>query len=286
VRQAIVNEAREVVDDSLTLTQLSAAGRPGTGGYGPVMYDRSHDGWRERIGEAIGATWAPLIGRIARARHARMFHPDGQVFSGSVTAVVSSPFADLAAQLGPHVLARFSGALRRKGRESLDVLGIAMRFSHAPIEGVEPVAGDQDLLFATILSPFTMPLSPFTTRSHDFFANSYYAVAPFVLPDRRRVKFRLVALGHAAEGREAHAGSRATSLSAVVESGGAHFALEARETLHLRWHPIARIAVEREEALDQRELRFDPYQDGAGIVPVGVVQAIRRRAYPASQAHR
>src|SRR4051794_6087445 len=103
------------------------------------------DGWRERLGDAIGAAWAPLIARIAKARHARMFHPEGTLFSGSILAVVESPFTDVAAQLGPHVLARFSGALRRKGRESLDVLGIALRFSHTPIESVEPVAGDQDL---------------------------------------------------------------------------------------------------------------------------------------------
>ncbi|CAN5905449.1 hypothetical protein BH11MYX2_BH11MYX2_17470 [soil metagenome] len=239
------------------------------------------DGWRERIGEAIGAAWAPLVRRIAAARHARMFHPDGLLFSGSVTAVVESPFVDVAAQLGPHVLARFSGALRRKGRESFDVLGVALRFSHAPIESVEAAAADQDLLFATILSPFTMPLSPLTTRSHDFLANNYYAVAPFSISDRRRVKFRIVALGHPVK-----SGTRAESLEAAVHAGGAHFTLEARETMHLRWHPIARIAIEREETLDQRSLRFDPYQDGAGIVPVGVVQAIRRRAYPASQSQR
>lgn len=238
------------------------------------------DGWRERLGETIGATWAPLVRRIAAARHARMFHPDGTLFSGSITAVVDSPFADLAAQLGPHVLSRFSGALRRKGRESLDVLGIALRFSHAPISSVEPRETDQDLLFATILSPFTMPFSPFTTRSHDFFANNYYAVAPFAIGERR-VKFRVVPIGHPAK-----EGTRAESLAAAVRAGGAHFTLEARETLHLRWHPIARIAIQHEETLDQSALRFDPFQDGAGIVPVGVVQAIRRRAYPASASQR
>jgi len=34
------------------------------------------------------------------------------------------------------------------------------------------------------------------------------------------------------------------------------------------------------------ELRFDPFRDGAEIVPVGFVHAIRRRAYAASQAVR
>src|SRR3954471_3265384 len=118
------------------------------------------DSWRERLGERIGATWAPWIERIARARHARMFHPDGQLFRGTLTAVADGPFADVAEALGEHVLARFSGALRRAPHERLDVLGIALRCSHVPIESVEPAHDDQDFLFATILSPFTMGLSP------------------------------------------------------------------------------------------------------------------------------
>jgi hypothetical protein len=239
------------------------------------------DSWRERIGELIGATWAPAIHRIAKARRARMFHPDGHVFVGTVTEQLDSAFNDVVAGLGTNVLARFSGALRRRDHESLDVLGVALRFSHAPIDSVTAGKRDQDLLFATILSPFTMAFSPFTTRAHDFFANRYYAVSPFALADGRRVKFRLSPLAHP----PAH-GTRTESLRAAVEGSAAHFVLEARETLRVRWTPIAHISVEHEASLDQTALRFDPYQDGAGIVPVGVIQAIRRRAYPASQSAR
>ncbi|MEO8549548.1 MAG: hypothetical protein ABI678_06230 [Kofleriaceae bacterium] len=239
------------------------------------------DGWRERLGERIGATWAPWIQKIARARHARMFHPDGQLFRGSLSAAADGPFADLADSLGSHVLARFSGALRRAPHESLDVLGIALRFSHTPIASVEPAADDQDLLFATILSPFTMGLSPLTTRSHDFFANRYHTVSPFALGDGRRVKFKLSPVT-----RSSHEGSRAADLAAAVNTGAARFDLAVRETLTRRWHPLARIALDAEAKLDQAALRFDPFQAGADIVPVGVIQAIRRRAYPASQAAR
>ncbi|MFT3698319.1 MAG: hypothetical protein QM831_34570 [Kofleriaceae bacterium] len=239
------------------------------------------DGWRERLGDVIGASWAPAIRAIARARHARMFHPDGQLFDGTATAIPGSAFHDLALRLGPHVLVRFSGALRRAPHESLDVLGIAVRFARAPITSTALEPDDQDLLFATILSPFTMGLSPLTTRSHDYFANDYYAVSPFAIADGRRVKFRLRPVI-----QPPHRGSRAGDLDRAVDDGAALFELACRTTFAVRWQPIVRFTLDREADLDQRELRFDPFHTGAGIEPVGVIQAIRRRAYPASQSAR
>lgn len=239
------------------------------------------NGWRERVGDLIGATWAPAIRAIARARHARMFHPDGQLFVGSSTVVSGSAFNDVALRLGPHTLVRFSGALRRAPHERLDVLGIAVRFSRQPITSTVPAPDDQDLLFATILSPFTMGLSPLTTRSHDYFANDYYAVSPFAVPDGRHVKFRLRPVI-----QPVRHGSRADELERAVETGAALFELACRTTFAVRWQPILRFTLEAAAGFDQAELRFDPFRSGAGIEPVGVIQAIRRRAYPASQSAR
>lgn len=237
--------------------------------------------WREALGDAIGTCWAPWIYGVARLRHGRMFHPEGLVFRGRVDQCFGGPFAAIGRRLGSHVLARFSGALWKHGRERFDVLGIALRFSHVSVDTARPHAGDQDLLFATILSPLAMPLAPLMTHSHDFFANRYYAVAPFELVDRRRVKFRLTALEH-----PAHVGSRGQQLRSAVAVGAARFELAARATLTRRWHPVAHVALEADFELDQDELRFDPFRDGAEIVPVGFVHAIRRRAYAASQAVR
>ncbi len=210
-----------------------------------------------------------------------MFHPEGLLFSGSLVVIPGSPYEELAQQLGHTVLARLSGALRRGGRESLDVLGIGLRMHRGHKLKTRAVATDQDLLFATIRSPFTMALSPFTTHSHDFFANRYYAVSPFALEGMHRVELRLAPIV-----RPEHEGSRAEKLRAAVAAGEARFELAARKTLHFGWEPIARITLMKESDLDQETLRFDAFQNGAGIVPVGVINSIRKRVYPASQAGR
>ena len=238
-------------------------------------------GIRERLGNAIGELWSPIVGGISRLRHARMFHPEGLLFSGELEPIAGSPYETFAQQMGRTVLARLSGALRRGGRESLDVLGIGLRMHRGHKLKTAAVATDQDLLFATIRSPLTMALSPFTTHSHDFFANRYYAVSPFALEGMHRVELRLSPIT-----RPMHTGSRAEKLRAAVSAGEARFVLEARKTLHLGWEPIANITLTKESEIDQEALHFDPFQNGAGIIPVGVIHAIRRRVYAASQAAR
>jgi len=108
---------------------------------------------------------------------------------------------------------------------------------------------------------------------------------------RGRKQYRYHAEFRAA--REAHKYDRCAAfgealpkLRAAVASGEAQFELAARKTLHFGWEPIAKITLTKESELDQETLRFDPYQNGSGIVPVGVVNTIRKRVYPASQAAR
>lgn len=238
-------------------------------------------GVRERVGETLGAVWAPALAAIARAREARVFHAEGLVFSGSVD-VHRGPYAAVAERLGAHVLARLSPALWRGGAEHLDVLGIALRFHAAAAPTELPVAGDQDLLFATIRSPLTMPFSPLATNAHDFLANRYWAVAPFALDGiDHRVELRLVPQ----DPPDGH-GSRAERLLSAVRSGNAVFTLEARRTLRWKQHAIATITLDEPLAIDQAALRFDPFATGAGIRPVGLVHAIRRAAYAASRRGR
>ena len=192
------------------------------------------------------------------------------------------PYERAARSLGAYVLARLSPALWRGGAEHPDVLGIALRFHHAATPTQIPVAGDQDLQFATIRSPWTMPLSPLATNAHDFLANRYWAVAPFAHDELdHRVELRL-----APEGPPVARGSRAERLHAAVRTGTAVFSLQARRTLRWKQHTIATITLVEPLAIDQAGLRFDPFASGAGFLPVGLVHAIRRAAYAASQRAR
>jgi hypothetical protein len=241
-----------------------------------------HGGLRETIGDVIGQIWAPVISEIARLRGARTFHPVGHTFSGRIEPIIGGHFDALGARLDGRVLVRVSGALSKSEREWFDVLGIGLRIrpgrGPAITETAEP--GDQDLLFATIRSPFTMALAPFATDASNFL-QSYWAVSPFSAPPVGKLELRLQPIGRGAIG-----GSRLNKLREAVRRNDAGWRLEARRTMTLDWHPVAVISLERETNLDQAALAFDPFRAGADIAPVGFVHAIRRAAYAASRRGR
>jgi hypothetical protein len=236
-------------------------------------------GLRERIGNAIGDVWAPAIAAISHARHARTFHPTGHTFAGRIEPTGDGP---LARRFDGRVLARFSGALWKREREHLDVLGLALRIRPGAGPDLDhvPRPGDQDLLTATIRSPLTMVLSPLFTDASDFAGNRYWAVSPFAI-EAHRYELRLSPVEPPAT-----RGSRLDRLREAVTAHRAAWWLEARRTLHLRWERVARLSLEHAIEIDQAALRFDPFRTGLGLEPVGVVHAIRRAVYAASQRAR
>jgi hypothetical protein len=215
-----------------------------------------------------------------------MFHPEGWTFAGQATPLApDGALGDLAERFDGRVLVRCSAALWRGGREHLDVLGFALRVRRGAGDALDetPRIGDQDLLFATVRSPFTMMVSPLFTDATDFVGNRYWAVSPFAAVGSR-YELRLSPIDPPP--RAPLPEPRASRLLAAVAAGRAQWLLEARETWTLRWQPIARIALERQATIDQTALQFDPFRTGLGVEPVGVVHAIRRAAYAASQAAR
>lgn len=230
----------------------------------------------------MGATWALPVAMVSLVRHARMFHPRGSLFRARVTRDADTPWMRAARRLEGHALVRLSGALFKPEVRRFEVLGAALRISSEPIVDASPQEGDQDLLFATIRSPLTMPLSPLSTRSDDYLANHYYGVAPFRLAGVGRVKLRLRPLCE----RPGRQEDRAAAIDAATRDGEAAFALEARPTLFRQWEPLARIDFVAPAKIDQEALRFDPFRDGRGATPVGFVHAIRKAVYKASQAAR
>jgi hypothetical protein len=179
----------------------------------------------------------------------------------------------------------------RGGREWIDVLGCAIRFHGDAAVAADAAAGDQDLLLATIRSPWTTLFAPLTTEQHDFLCNDYYAVAPFALEGgSRALKLRAVAIRderHAlAPGGSGPALSRGERLELDVRNGRAALELQARAGRG-RYAPVARIALRHRVDLDQARLRFSPFRDGRGLRPRGFVHALRQGTYAASQsAHR
>jgi hypothetical protein len=193
--------------------------------------------------------------------------------------VIGGNFDLLGPRLDGRVLVRVSGALWKNEREWFDVLGVGMRIragrGDALTEREEP--GDQDLLFATIRSPFTMLASPLFTDASNFLSK-YWAVSPFEAPPVGRIELRLSPIGRADIG-----GSRIARFREAVKRGQCGWWLEARKTLTRGWHPIAQVYLENEVMLDQAALAFDPFRTGANLTPTGVVHSIRRAVYAASQ---
>jgi hypothetical protein len=239
-------------------------------------------GPREFLGRVVGAAWALPVAAISALRHARMFHPRGVLYEAHLEPFSSVAAEPVARRFSGHALVRLSGATSKKDAEHDEVLGLALRISDRPITSVVLSARDQDLLFATILSPLTLPIAPLLTRSDDFLENHYWGVAPFFVEGAGRVKLRVSPIART----EMHGGSRRERLARAVEEHRAELVVEMRQTFGLRWDPVARLFLDRPSDLDQEALRFDPFRQGRGIHPVGFVHAIRKYVYAASQRAR
>ena len=233
---------------------------------------------RELAGTAVGWLWAPPIAAVAALKRARFFHPEGVCYAAEVRALSEEP---LAQAMNGGALVRLSTALWRDGREWPDVLGCAIRFRWKPSDAEQPAPGAQDLLFATARSPLSVWFAPLTTDTHDFLGNDYFAVSPFDAPGLGRVKWRLrPQYGSPNEGR------RMQRLVRAVAQRRAIFVLDCSQGVREAWRPFARVVLGEELALDQATLRFSPFRSGLGIVPRGLVHALRHGAYAASQAAR
>jgi hypothetical protein len=242
---------------------------------------------KSEVGSLGGALLAPLTAAVSFIRQSRTFHPRGILCRAEVeTLTTDGPATAVAARLSGAALVRFSSAIWKQV-EWKDVLGCALRFCESPV-GERVRATDQDLLFATIRRPWTMALSPLATHQHDFFANHYYAVSPFEVAELGRVEWRLTPENKAAAGG-AHR-SRSERFHAALKEGSANFVLEwARYRKpwaafdDRAFQPLVRIHLVEAVDLDQEALRFNPFQTGRGLKPVGFIHSLRPRAYSGSQ---
>lgn len=251
-------------------------------------------GFTDLLGAALGLALAPLVAAGSALRGARLFHPEGVIYSGQATALATlEPLRSLAQGLAGPVLVRFSAALWRHGREWPDVLGAALRFQAEP--GATPTALDQDLLLATIPRAVLTPLAPLWTNPHDFLGNRYYGASPFSLrgvPGRAFLRLRpldpeeLPRQRVTTPLRIVPVAGRARRLALAVEDGAA--ALDLEVSLGSGYLPLVRVFLRRPLQQSQRAdtMRFSPFRSGRGIFPRGLVQNLRRATYALSQAAR
>lgn len=256
------------------------------------------------FGAVGGVFLSPWTGAGSWLRHGRLFHPTGMVFAAEVSeAGVDTAGQAIAERLAGPALVRLSSAWWKRG-EWLDVLGCAVRFTRPPFQEAAR-SGDQDLLFATTIRPWTLPFSALTTKNHDFLANDYYAVSPFEVDGLGSVEWRLRALWRTDEPHavmsarsiadaspllyERHGARRERLLNAVA-SGHAEFLLEyapyrSPSRIHdeSSFRPVVRVTLRQELPLDQQALRFDAFRDGRGLKPVGFIHGLRRATYASSR---
>jgi hypothetical protein len=236
------------------------------------------------LGRAAGWVAAPVFGLVSFARRARTFHPRGPTFHAAAARHVAAPseLHELADRLAGPALVRFSGALWKNAEGRLDVLGCAVRLRRDARATAEPCDDDQDLLFATIRRPWSMPLAPFTTDVRDYLANDYFAVSPFDVGLGRRVYLRLRPAHRSTETN----GTRSERLAREVEHGRARLTLEVADGPFGPWSPVLALVLERVAAVDGEALRFRPFRQGRGVRPRGFVHALRLGVYAVSQRAR
>jgi hypothetical protein len=236
------------------------------------------------LGFAVGWAVAPLFGLSSFLRRARTFHPRGPIYRAHGVRHRDAPpeLRALAGRLEGPALVRWSGALWKRSQRLPDVLGCAIRFRRSEGDSAAPERDDQDLLFATIRRPWTMPSAPFTTNVRDYLANTYYAVSPFDVGEARRAYLRL----RPAVSPGACRGSREARLASATSRGEATLDLGIADGPFGPWSPLLCVRLVAEAEIDGEALRFDPFRDGRGVSPRGFVHALRRGVYRLSQRAR
>lgn len=235
----------------------------------------------ELAGLVTGAAVAPLFGVGSLLRRARFFHPEGTCYDAVVSALTTQyEYRPLQQRLCGKALVRLSSAWWRDEKEWPDVLGCAVRFGAQ--DGTESSLSEsaQDILFATIPYPILTPLGPLFTQVHDFFANTYWGVAPFEIDGVGLVRLRLVPQPLGAQPES----SRQKKLDDAVAARAAAMDVWIKPLRPAgTWIPLVEIRLMKRRALNQEALHFSPFRTGCGVRPRGFVHAMRRPVYALSQ---
>ena len=241
--------------------------------------------YSEAMGLWVGGLVAPVFAMASWMRQARVFHAKAIHFRATTTAAenVDQEFTEVATQLAKNdALVRFSTGMARRDKAILpDVLGISIRFGAGDrADNYQPRPDAQDLLMITAKSPFTLVRGAIATDQENFAGNVYHGGAPFEVGDQPDMLLRLVPLTHV----ETSGTDRYQNLRQSVDEGDVTFRLEAAKmSLPTKWYPLVEIRLTSEVLVDERELEFNPFRIGRGIVPQGFIQYMRPVPYALCQ---
>jgi hypothetical protein len=234
-----------------------------------------HDRTARRLLPApVRAATSGVFRALSSARDARVFHPRGVTFRGRLSVTTGVAGSDL---LRP---GRHDDAYVRLSRgfglpEPLpDILGLAVKIPDAYGPGA-----DQDLLLAS--SPDVGLLHRLLVPTVGFGNLPYSSATTYVVGGRRLLFGAVIETPDPGRGptrledavRRVAAGDLTVHLT-IATDGSA-------------WEPVAEIELGDVLPLAKGEhLRFDPWNTGGGIAPVGVLNRLRAAAYPGSQEGR
>lgn len=222
----------------------------------------------------LRAATSGLFRALSSARDARIFHPRGLTFRGRLSVTTGVAGSELL-RPGRHddVYVRLSRGFGLP--EPLpDILGVAIKVPDAYGPGQ-----DQDFLLAS--SPDVGALHRLLVPTIGYGSLPYSSATTYEVGDRRLLFGALVATSDAGRGpnrlgeavRRVAAGD--LTLHLAVATDGAP------------WEPIAEVElVDVLPAAKDEHLRFDPWNSGGGITPVGILNRLRAAAYPGSQQGR
>lgn len=197
----------------------------------------------------IGLATRAVFGGLSAARRARIFHPRGDACTALVT--IADGDHPLHALAGEHdaIVRRSRGIGLPPPLPDVDGVAIKLLGAHGP-------DAHQDLLLVSSLPGVGVRhlLVPVAAR-----AEAYSSL----------VRYRNA--------------SGVRFLVGATPDGPNRLVL-ATATLRAAWVPVG--TVELRDELDpeaSQRLRYSPWHTGAGVQPIGVLNRLRREAYPASQ---
>jgi hypothetical protein len=223
---------------------------------------------------AAASAVAAVFGGLSKLRGRRSLHPDGASYHATVH-VEGGGGVPLLAQPASHAaIVRFS---RGAGLPPAlpDVLGLAVRLCDVHGQGLH-----QDLLMATSAKP-TVLYHLLLPAVRGPFGQPYSTILPYRAGEGVRL-FGALPLRPPARG----AGTDLEVFAAAAARGQARFVL-AMAAPFRGWRRIGTIEVGAPLDAEVGEgLRFNPWNTGGGIRPVGPFQGLRDPAYSASQRAR